>query len=255
MPASVTDPLGRTTSFLWTPSGEPAAVQLPDGSLTTNDVRRRRPPGRRSPTRAAHASLRARRRRARHAPPHPPLGGATWYDIVGCATSVLDAAAVRGTSATTGSTARSGGRRPGARLVDRLRRPRTASRPPPTRAGAAANTPTTPSDAAPPPSALRRDGRLRLRRLRQLDHLHQRRGRVYTMAYDALGRIVAATNAANEQVFRQPLRPRRQPDQPHRRRGQHGTPTAYDELNRLVMQESGHGSPASFVPTTRRTTF
>ena len=69
-------------------------------------------------------------------------------------------------------------------------------------------------------------------------------GRVYTMAYDALGRIVAATNAASEQVFANRYDPAG--NLTNRTDGAgNSIASSYDELNRLVMQESGVGSPAS----------
>ena len=69
-------------------------------------------------------------------------------------------------------------------------------------------------------------------------------GRVYTMAYDALGRLVAATNAANEQVFANRYDP--VGNLTNRTDGAGNTIAySYDVLNRLVLQESGVGSPAS----------
>ncbi len=69
-------------------------------------------------------------------------------------------------------------------------------------------------------------------------------GRVYTMAYDALGRLVAATNAANEQVFANRYDP--VGNLTNRNDGAGNTVHyAYDVLNRLVRRESGVGGPAS----------
>ena len=71
-------------------------------------------------------------------------------------------------------------------------------------------------------------------------------GRVYRMAYDALGRLVAATNALGHQVFANRYDPAG--NVTNRTDGAGNTIAyAYDELNRLVSLQGGAGvPPASF---------
>jgi YD repeat-containing protein len=82
-------------------------------------------------------------------------------------------------------------------------------------------------------------------------------GRVYRMAYDALGRPLAATNAANEQVFANRYDP--VGNLTNRTDGAGNTVHyAYDELNRLVVRDAFNHEPhegTKTSPTTPWATF
>ncbi|NLN01051.1 MAG: hypothetical protein GX174_03980, partial [Lentisphaerae bacterium] len=245
LPASVTDPLERVTGFLWTPSGDPAAVLLPDGSSATNEydaVDRLAAATDPRGTRIDFERDAAGRVTRRHTPRWQER---TWYDIVGCVTTVLDAAAVRGDFGydwldrpilTVDGLGR--GWWSAFDTLGRL----TATTDPRGRTRQYAYDPLGRRTAAIKPSgatdAFGYDG------LGNWTTYTNAEGRVYTMAYDALGRIVAATNAANEQVFANRYDP--VGNLTNRTDGAGNTTAySYDELNRLVMQESGVGSPAS----------
>jgi len=245
LPASVTDPRGRTTGFLWTSSGDPAAVLLPDGSGTTNAYDAVDRLAAVTDPRGTRVDLErddAGRVTRRHTPRWEER---TWYDIVGCATSVLDAASVwtdfgydwldRPVLATDGL---GRGWWTAFDALDRV----TGATDPRGRSRQYAHDPLGRRTAAIKPSgatdAFGYDG------LGNWTAYTNAEGRVYRMAYDALGRLVAATNAANEQVFANRYDPAG--NLTNRTDGAGNTIAySYDVLNRLVRRESGVGGPAS----------
>ncbi|MGI6494560.1 MAG: DUF6531 domain-containing protein [Kiritimatiellia bacterium] len=203
MPATVTDPLGRTTSLFWTPSGEPAAVQLPDGSLTTNTYDAVDRLASLTDTRGTCVSLdrdAAGRITRRHTPRWEEL---TWYDDrAGCATSVLDAAAVRTDYGYDWLyrpvLAVDGLDRGWWTAYDALDRV-TATTDPRGRSRHYTHDALGRRTAAIRPSgatdSFGYDG------LGNWTVYTNAEGRVYTMSYDALSRPLAATNALGQQVF------------------------------------------------------
>ncbi len=235
---SVTDPLGRTTGFLWTPSGDPAAMLLPDGSGTTNAydaVDRLAAVTDARGTRTDFERDAAGRVTRRHTPRWEER---TWYDIVGCATSVLDAAAVwtdygydwldRPVLATDGL---GRGWWTAFDALDRV----TASTDPRGRVRQYAHDPLGHRTAAIKPSGA--TDRFGYDGLGNWITFTNADGRVYTMAYDALGRPLAATNAANEQVFANRYDP--VGNLTNRTDGAGNTVAySYDVLNRLVSRSA-----------------
>ena len=251
MPAAVTDPLGRTTSLLWTPSGEPAAVQLPDGSLTTNTYDAVDRLASFADTRGTCVSLdrdAAGRITRRHTPRWEER---TWYDTTGCATSVLNAAAVRTDYGydwlDRPVLAVDGLDRGWWTAYDALDRV-TATTDPRGRSRHYTHDALGRRTAAIRPSgavdSFGYDG------LGNWTTHTNAEGRVYTMSYDALSRPLAATNALGQQVFLNAYDPAG--NLTNRADGAGNTVRyAYDALDRLVARDAfsqeGHEKHETFA--------